>query len=41
MFQLGAFSPIFRAHGSEGPREIWEFGEFSDAIVKADQWRYA
>jgi alpha-D-xyloside xylohydrolase len=40
MFQLGAFSPIFRAHGSEGPREIWEFGEFSPALVKADQWRY-
>ena len=40
MFQLGAFSPIFRAHGSEGPREIWEFGKFSDALVKADQWRY-
>jgi alpha-D-xyloside xylohydrolase len=40
MFQLGAFSPIFRAHGSEGPREIWTFGEFSDALLKADQWRY-
>ena len=40
MFQLGAFSPIFRAHGSEGPREIWTFGRFSDAIEKADRWRY-
>jgi alpha-D-xyloside xylohydrolase len=40
MFQLGAFSPIFRAHGSEGPREIWTFGKFSDAIAKADRWRY-
>ncbi|HNX94517.1 MAG TPA: glycoside hydrolase family 31 protein [Holophaga sp.] len=40
MFQLGAFSPIFRAHGSEGPREIWEFGAFSDALLKADRWRY-
>jgi alpha-D-xyloside xylohydrolase len=40
MFQLGAFSPIFRAHGSEGPREIWEFGEFFPALVQADQWRY-
>jgi len=40
MFQLGAFSPIFRAHGSEGPREIWNSVNFSDAIVKADQWRY-
>ena len=29
MFQLGAFSPIFRSHGSETPREIWEFGEYT------------
>jgi alpha-D-xyloside xylohydrolase len=40
MFQLGAFSPIFRAHGSEGPREIWTFGQFATAIQKADGWRY-
>jgi len=40
MFQFGAFSPIFRAHGSEGPREIYEFGEFSDALVQADRLRY-
>jgi alpha-D-xyloside xylohydrolase len=40
MFQFGAFSPIFRAHGSEGPREIYTFGEFTDALVKADHLRY-
>ena len=40
MFQLGAFCPIFRAHGSETPREIWEFGEFSDVLVKFDNLRY-
>jgi alpha-D-xyloside xylohydrolase len=40
MFQLGVFSPIFRAHGSEGPREIWTFGRFSEALEQADQWRY-
>ena len=40
MFQLGAWSPIFRAHGSEGPREIWTFGKFSPAIKQADEWRY-
>jgi alpha-D-xyloside xylohydrolase len=40
MFQLGAFSPIFRAHGSEGPREVWTFGKFSNALEKADGWRY-
>ena len=40
MFQFGAFSPIFRAHGSETPREIWEFGEFTDAMLKFDNLRY-
>jgi alpha-D-xyloside xylohydrolase len=40
MFQLGVFSPIFRAHGSEGAREIWTFGKFSDALKQADEWRY-
>ena len=36
MFQLGAFSPIFRAHGSETPREIWEFGEYTPVLEKFD-----
>ena len=40
MFQFGAFSPIFRAHGSETPREIWEFGDYSDTLVKFDNLRY-
>lgn len=40
MFQLGAFSPIFRSHGSETPREIWEFGPFTDVLVKFDHLRY-
>jgi alpha-D-xyloside xylohydrolase len=40
MFQLGVFSPIFRAHGSEGPREIWTFGKFVPALKKANRWRY-
>jgi alpha-D-xyloside xylohydrolase len=40
MFQLGAFCPIFRSHGSETPREIWEFGDFSDVLVKFDNLRY-
>ena len=40
MFQLGAFSPIFRSHGSETPREIWEFGEYTDTLVKFDNLRY-
>ena len=40
MFQFGAFCPIFRSHGSETPREIWEFGEFSPVLVKFDNLRY-
>jgi len=40
MFQFGAFCPIFRSHGSETPREIWEFGEFTPALVKFDNLRY-
>jgi alpha-D-xyloside xylohydrolase len=40
MFQFGAFCPIFRSHGSETPREIWEFGEYSGALVKFDNLRY-
>jgi len=40
MFQLGAFSPIFRSHGSETPREIWEFGEYTPTLVKFDNLRY-
>jgi alpha-D-xyloside xylohydrolase len=40
MFQFGAFCPIFRSHGSETPREIWEFGDFSDVLVKFDNLRY-
>lgn len=40
MFQLGVFSPIFRSHGSETPREIWEMGEFTEPIIKIDNLRY-
>jgi alpha-D-xyloside xylohydrolase len=40
MFQFGAFAPIFRSHGSETPREIWEMGEFIEPILKADNLRY-
>ena len=40
MFQLGAFSPIFRSHGSDTPREIWEFGEFTDVLIAFDRLRY-
>jgi alpha-D-xyloside xylohydrolase len=40
MFQFGAFCPIFRSHGAEAPREIWEMGEFSKPILKVDSLRY-
>jgi alpha-D-xyloside xylohydrolase len=40
MFQLGAFSPIFRSHGSETPREIWEFGTYTPVLEKFDNLRY-
>lgn len=26
-FQFGAFLPIFRAHGTNVPREVWQFGD--------------
>jgi alpha-D-xyloside xylohydrolase len=40
MFQFGSFCPIFRSHGSETPREIWEMGEFTQPILKFDNLRY-
>ena len=40
MFQFAAFSPIFRSHGSDAPREIWEMGEFQKILVDFDKLRY-
>ena len=43
-FQYGAFLPMFRAHGTDTPREIWQFGApgapFYDALVSALGLRY-
>ncbi len=43
-FQFGAFSPMFRAHGTDTPREVWHFGEpgepFHDALVDMLHLRY-
>ena len=43
-FQYGAFLPIFRAHGTDVRREIWQYGEvgepFYDAMCKAVSLRY-
>ncbi len=42
--ELGAFLPMFRSHGTDTPREIWNFGEkgsmFYDAIEKFIKLRY-
>lgn len=42
--QVGAFLPMFRSHGTDTPREIWNFGEkgtmFYDAIEKFIKLRY-
>jgi alpha-D-xyloside xylohydrolase len=43
-FQFGAFCPLFRAHGTSTPREIWQFGEKGsseyEALLKIDILRY-
>lgn len=41
-YQFGAFLPMFRAHGTDFDREMWEFkGEFYDALLKANRLRYS
>jgi len=43
-FQYGAFLPMFRAHGTDAPREIWHFGNpgepVYDTLVKYLRLRY-
>lgn len=43
-FQYGAFLPVFRSHGTDVRREIWQFGEpgtmFYDALVRMNRLRY-
>ncbi|MFO8019831.1 MAG: glycoside hydrolase family 31 protein [Promethearchaeia archaeon] len=43
-FQFGAFSPMFRSHGTDTAREVWKFGEpgtkFYDTLVKFITLRY-
>lgn len=42
--QFGAFLPIFRSHGTDTPREPWQFGKegdmFYDSIIKFIRLRY-
>ena len=43
-FQYGAFLPMFRSHGTDTPREVWQFGEpgdvFYDTLAKYLRLRY-
>lgn len=43
-FQFGAFLPVFRAHGTQIARELWQFGEpgtpFFDSLETALRQRY-
>ena len=41
-YQFGAFLPMFRAHGTDCRREMWNFvGEFYDALKEANRLRYS
>lgn len=44
MFQWASFLPVLRSHGTDTPREIWQFGEpgtpFYDAILRMIRLRY-
>lgn len=43
-FQFGAFSPVFRSHGTDTPREPWRFGEpgtkYYDSLLRFARLRY-
>ena len=39
-FQYGAFCPIFRAHGTNTPRELWRFGPNEPILASYDRLRY-
>ena len=33
--QYGLFCPVFRSHGADAPREIWQFGQKGDIVYDA------
>lgn len=40
-YQLGCFMPIFRGHGTDCRRELWNFkGPYYDALLAANRLRY-
>ena len=45
MFQWATFLPLLRSHGTDTPREIWQFGEpgtpYYDAILEMIRLRYS
>lgn len=45
MFEWATFLPVLRSHGTDTPREIWQFGEegtpYYDAILKMIKLRYS
>lgn len=41
MFQFGTFTPIFRSHGSDAPREMWEIPQYKNVLVEFDKIRYS
>ena len=38
-FQFGAFTPIFRVHGTNGDTELWEFGDETMGAINASAIR--
>lgn len=43
-FEYGAFLPMFRSHGTDTPREVWNFGKpgepYYEALIKTIKTRY-
>lgn len=40
-FQFGAFTPMFRVHGTSAPKEIWRFdGAAQEVLVRYNKLRY-
>jgi len=40
-FQYGAFTPMFRVHGTSAPKEIWRFDpEAQDILIRYNKLRY-
>ncbi len=40
MFQYATFLPMLRSHGSDTPREVWQFGDYASDIIASIRGRY-